>query len=120
MAVIRNTPAHLAYFALNHVGDALYYLQCAQWPGARCNRAAREAVERVRACVGSGAPRRAVNPLLLHGPPGTGKTHLVDELLTSLMRQLPDLPVYVDSPMAVRATEVFRSHPECFRRQVIP
>lgn len=28
--------------------------------------------------------------------------------------RLPDLPIYVDSPMAVRATEVFRAHPECF------
>src|SRR5206468_10281265 len=28
--------------------------------------------------------------------------------------RLPGLPIYVDSPMAVRATEVFRAHPECF------
>lgn len=28
--------------------------------------------------------------------------------------RLPDIPIYVDSPMAVRATEVFRAHPECF------
>jgi metallo-beta-lactamase family protein len=28
--------------------------------------------------------------------------------------RLPDVPVFVDSPMAVRATEVFRAHPECF------
>ena len=28
--------------------------------------------------------------------------------------RLPDLPIFVDSPMAVRATEVFRAHPECF------
>ena len=28
--------------------------------------------------------------------------------------RLPDLPIFVDSPMAVRATEVFRPHPECF------
>jgi metallo-beta-lactamase family protein len=28
--------------------------------------------------------------------------------------RLPEVPVYVDSPMAVRATEVFRAHPECF------
>src|SRR5262249_23312076 len=28
--------------------------------------------------------------------------------------EVPDVPVYVDSPMAARATEVFRAHPECF------
>jgi metallo-beta-lactamase family protein len=28
--------------------------------------------------------------------------------------KLPDLPVFVDSPMAARATEVFRAHTECF------
>src|SRR5262249_31247137 len=28
--------------------------------------------------------------------------------------RLPDVPIFVDSPMAVRATEVYRAHPECF------
>lgn len=28
------------------------------------------------------------------------------------------LPVYVDSPMAVGATEIFRIHPECFNKEV--
>jgi metallo-beta-lactamase family protein len=27
---------------------------------------------------------------------------------------VPDLPIFVDSPMAKQATEVFRRHPECF------
>lgn len=27
---------------------------------------------------------------------------------------IPDLPIYVDSPLASRATQVFRAHPECF------
>jgi len=27
---------------------------------------------------------------------------------------LPKIPIFVDSPLAVNATEVFRSHPECF------
>lgn len=29
-------------------------------------------------------------------------------------RQIPDIPVYVDSPLAIDATDVFRLHPECF------
>ncbi|MFH0991033.1 MAG: MBL fold metallo-hydrolase [bacterium] len=28
--------------------------------------------------------------------------------------RLPSIPIYVDSPLAVNATEVFRKHPECF------
>src|SRR5262249_198878 len=28
--------------------------------------------------------------------------------------KLPPIPIYVDSPMAAKATEVFHSHPECF------
>jgi len=32
--------------------------------------------------------------------------------------KLPCYPVYVDSPMAVSATEIFRIHPECFNKEV--
>src|SRR5262249_15629362 len=28
--------------------------------------------------------------------------------------KLPELPIYVDSPLAANATEVFHMHPECF------
>jgi metallo-beta-lactamase family protein len=45
-----------------------------------------------------------------------GRTQTVVYFLHELMNagRLPDIPVYVDSPMAVRATEVYRAHPECF------
>jgi metallo-beta-lactamase family protein len=45
-----------------------------------------------------------------------GRTQTIVYFLHQLMNagQLPDLPIYVDSPMAVRGTEVFRAHPECF------
>jgi metallo-beta-lactamase family protein len=45
-----------------------------------------------------------------------GRTQTVVYFLHQLIEagRLPDVPVYVDSPMAVRATEVFRAHPECF------
>jgi metallo-beta-lactamase family protein len=41
------------------------------------------------------------------------------ELIYSLHRlrldkMIPDIPVYVDSPLAIDATEIFRLHPECF------
>jgi metallo-beta-lactamase family protein len=30
----------------------------------------------------------------------------------------PQIPIYVDSPLAVSATEIFRLHPECFNEEV--
>jgi metallo-beta-lactamase family protein len=50
-----------------------------------------------------------------------GRTQTIVYFLHQLINagRLPDLPVYVDSPMAVRATEVFRAHPECFNPQTL-
>lgn len=38
--------------------------------------------------------------------------HTLDQLHTE--GRLPRIPVYVDSPLAVNASEVFQAHPECF------
>jgi metallo-beta-lactamase family protein len=45
-----------------------------------------------------------------------GRTQTVLYFLHQLVAagRLPALPVFVDSPMSIRATEVFRAHPECF------
>jgi chromosomal replication initiator protein len=59
------------------------------------NRAAHQAVERVRECVGSAGPRRAINPLFVHGPAGTGKTRLLRGLIDDVLRCRADLPVAV-------------------------
>ncbi len=32
--------------------------------------------------------------------------------------KLPPVPIYVDSPLSVNATEVFRLHPECFKESI--
>ena len=32
--------------------------------------------------------------------------------------RLPEIPVYVDSPLAVNVTEVFRQHPECYDEEM--
>jgi len=45
------------------------------------------------------------------------------ELVYSLHRlagahKLPDLPIFVDSPLAVNATEIFRLHPECYDEEL--
>ena len=44
------------------------------------------------------------------------------ELVYSLHRMMekgdiPDIPVFVDSPLAIRASQVFRDHPECFDQE---
>jgi len=33
--------------------------------------------------------------------------------------RIPRLPIYVDSPLSVNATEVFRTHPECYDRETL-
>lgn len=49
-----------------------------------------------------------------------GRTQRVVYELHGLMRdgRIPEMPIYVDSPLAVRATEVFRNHPECFDEEM--
>ena len=42
--------------------------------------------------------------------------YVLHELFESKM--IPEVPVYVDSPLAVNATEIFRLHPECFNEEV--
>ncbi|MFA6468805.1 MAG: MBL fold metallo-hydrolase [Bacteroidota bacterium] len=45
-----------------------------------------------------------------------GRTQDLVYQLNSLKNEglLPDIPVYVDSPLSMKATEIFRKHPECF------
>ncbi|MDQ1473376.1 MAG: metallo-beta-lactamase family protein [Bryobacterales bacterium] len=45
-----------------------------------------------------------------------GRTQQLVLLLHHLMNEnrLPSVPIFVDSPLAVNVTEVFRAHPECF------
>src|SRR5579863_753347 len=45
-----------------------------------------------------------------------GRTQQLVLLLHQLIneKRIPSVPIYVDSPLAVNVTEVFRAHPECF------
>ncbi|MEM9481764.1 MAG: MBL fold metallo-hydrolase [Verrucomicrobiota bacterium] len=42
--------------------------------------------------------------------------YTLHELLDA--KAIPKIPIYVDSPLAVSATEIFRLHPECFNQDV--
>jgi metallo-beta-lactamase family protein len=48
-----------------------------------------------------------------------GRTQLLVYVLHKLFNQnrIPEIPIYVDSPLAVKATEVFKDHPECYDRE---
>lgn len=48
-----------------------------------------------------------------------GRTQTIVYMLHKLFDQnrIPEIPIYVDSPLAVEATNVFRSHPECMDRE---
>jgi metallo-beta-lactamase family protein len=48
-----------------------------------------------------------------------GRTQLLVYVLHKLFNEnrIPQFPIFVDSPLAVNSTEVFRMHPECFDRE---
>lgn len=50
-----------------------------------------------------------------------GRTQEIVYMLDQLEREgkLPKIPVYVDSPLAVNATDIFTMHPECFDENIL-
>jgi metallo-beta-lactamase family protein len=48
-----------------------------------------------------------------------GRTQELVLLLHELAdrKQIPSIPIFVDSPLAINATEVHRAHPECFNQE---
>jgi metallo-beta-lactamase family protein len=49
-----------------------------------------------------------------------GRTQEMLYFLSKLMRdhKIPNIPIYIDSPLAISATEIFSRHPECFDVQM--
>jgi metallo-beta-lactamase family protein len=45
-----------------------------------------------------------------------GRTQQIVLMLHQLMdaQRIPSIPIFVDSPLAINATEAFRKHPECY------
>ncbi|MEZ4999172.1 MAG: MBL fold metallo-hydrolase RNA specificity domain-containing protein [Bacteroidales bacterium] len=50
-----------------------------------------------------------------------GRTQEIVYTLNNFYNQnrLPRIEIYVDSPLAVNATEIFRLHPECFNQEIL-
>src|SRR5215471_1017385 len=84
-----------------------------RWVRTVENRSAFLAVRRVAECLCAGRPCRDANPLFLHGPAGTGKTHLVSALAAEVARHRPDLVAVVvpSDELDVRGDESGGSHP---------
>ena len=49
-----------------------------------------------------------------------GRTQEIVYMLDQLANEgkLPPIPIYVDSPLAINVTEIFRMHPECFDQEL--
>jgi metallo-beta-lactamase family protein len=91
---------------------------CESTYGGHTHEPVEETAERLGEVVRRTAARggRVVIPAF-----SVGRTQTVIYFLHQLLRagRLPEIPVFVDSPMAVRATEVFRAHPECFDHETL-
>ncbi len=91
---------------------------CESTYGGRTHEAVEEAVERLGEVVQRTFQRGGK---LLIPAFSVGRTQTIVYFLHQLLSagRLPETPIYVDSPMAVRATEVFHAHPECFDQSTL-
>jgi len=89
------------------------YLICESTYGGRIHEPPDQAKQRLASVVGSTARRggKVIIPAF-----AVGRTQEIVHRLDDLTNEgrLPSIPVYVDSPLAVNVTDVFRQHPECY------
>lgn len=89
------------------------YLICESTYGGRTSPPVTDLPEQLRDVVRATIERggKVVVPAF-----SVGRTQTVVYYLHRLMNegQLPRIPVFIDSPLSVNATEVFRLHPECY------
>jgi len=75
----------------------------AGWVSLPENRAASAAVRRLARSAGGGPARADLNPLFVHGPAGSGKSHLAAAFLARVVRRRPDLAAAVLTPDTLAA-----------------
>jgi len=84
--------------------------------GDKPHRDPEQAYEELRQVVGRTLERsgKVIIPAF-----AVGRTQEIVYALHQMIegRQLPSVPVYVDSPLAVNVTDIFKMHPECFDRE---
>ena len=93
--------------------EAVDYLIMESTYGDRFHKPIQSAAEKLAEVVNRTAGRggKIIVPCF-----AVGRTQQLVMLLNQLMNahQIPSIPIFVDSPLAVNATEVFRKHPELF------
>jgi metallo-beta-lactamase family protein len=89
------------------------WLICESTYGGRIHEPTERAKERLALIVAETAARggKVIIPAF-----AVGRTQEIVYRLDELANEgkLPPIPVYVDSPLAVNVTEIFRAHPECY------
>ncbi len=93
------------------------YLQVESTYGGREHSPKTSANEKVRALVHETLERhgKVIIPAF-----SVGRTQQIVYTLhqLTLAGQLPRVPIFVDSPLSVNATEIYRLHPECFNEPI--
>lgn len=93
------------------------YLQIEATYGGREHSAKPDALAQMEGYVGAALKRggKIIIPAF-----SVGRTQQVVYNLHQLTEagRLPRIPIFVDSPLSVNATEVYRLHPECFNEEV--
>ena len=94
------------------------WLICESTYGGRTHEPADETKDRLAAVVTETAARggRVVIPAF-----AVGRTQEIVHTLDQLWNEdrIPHIPVFVDSPLAVNATAVFQTHPECYDAELL-
>ncbi len=93
--------------------DDCDYLICESTYGGRVHEPADQSKDRLAHVVGATARRggKVIIPAF-----AVGRTQEIVFRLDELTNEgrLPPVPVYVDSPLAVNVTDIFKAHPECY------
>ncbi len=97
------------------IGEVDYVISEATY-GARIHKPIIEAKEHLRRIIEKVYRRKGkiIIPAF-----SVGRTQSIVLLLHELMEEgkLPEIPIWVDSPLSANVTDIFRRHPECFDKE---
>jgi metallo-beta-lactamase family protein len=85
--------------------------------GDRLHDSAADSMEKLAAVVGKTAARGGKIIIPAFAVERTQELVYFLHLLSD-QRRIPEIPIYVDSPMATNATAIFQVHPECYDEEI--